>query len=541
VAGTARSRHPADSWSRTCTTLSLVAATENCSLCRQLDLDADRSGLSLDFAAMETPIVLESVVSAERQSGPGFRDTAWADTDALVGIFSCTSEAMGAELARSQPDVPLGGLARSWVHEHTHLYHAISTPFGIFCSAVRTVQLLATRDVLALLRSAGVPRRLPLLRHVLKADSATIASIREPLTVWLDAELFMTYLLGSVAAYESLAATYPVTSGTSMAGIFPRLQLGIARYLLGDSAPEVLDALVDEDLMFPERWREEDRASFMNAMISPQPSSRVFGTSAVLESAAHAVEMWGESFASFERLYAARHQDLNYLYPIARTASELRSRSLPEILGTHLAVCDLALAAPIMPDRVVVRHGLQVDEMLPHLRLLSIQNALETVGPLRGPHEYSAFTDAVSEYLHWTRPEEVFASADSEWLVRLAIRGQAFRLAADLRQTEPSIFATPFLSYDTEMQGFRKLFTFHTLEFTDRAIHQGNADWRYHSKLEFVCKEWLHGVMVGTPKTVVVPWRANAEEIATLIEDAQEVFSTALGSEVQPPRVTSAR
>lgn len=305
---------------------------------------------------METPLVAESGTSAKRPPGPGaVQESAWANTDALVGIFSCSSEEMQADLASSRPDAPLNERARSWVHEHQHLYHAITTPIGVFCNALRLVQTFATRDVLIHLRSAGVPPKVPLLRHVREASPTAIASVRVPLTIWLDAELFLTYQQGSLAAFTSMAAENPVTRGITMTGIFQRLQEGVARYLYlpgpdaERAARELVDALADEELVDPARWRQEDRNSAAGAVITPQPGGRLAWLPTVLESACHAVEMWGQSFDAFERLYAARHKDFNYLWPITQTAETLRSRSLPEILATHLAVCDLALMAPIMP------------------------------------------------------------------------------------------------------------------------------------------------------------------------------------------------
>jgi hypothetical protein len=491
---------------------------------------------------METPLVVESGTSAELQSALNqIRETAWANTDALVGIFSCSSEAMEAELAYSRPDGPLGKLARSWVHEHQHLYHTISTPMGVFCGALRDVQTLATRDVLILLRSAGVLPRLPLLRNLREVDSTTISSVRDALTVWLDAELFLTYQQGSQAAYESLAARYSLTRGVPTSQIFKRLQLGVAQYLFGPnpdgSAQELLRALAHEELVDPAAWRQEDRNSVGNVILSWQSSLRLWWLPMMLESACQAVEMWGDSFESFERLYAGRHKDLSYLYPITETASVLRSRSLPEILATHLAVCDLALAPPILPDRVAVRHGLRVDEMIPHLRFFYILNALETVGALRGPHGYSAFTAAICEHLHWTPPEEVFTADGSRSSLQLGVRGELFRLAAKYRKAEPAIFTIPFASYDTEMSTFQQQFAFHTLEFTDRVVHHKKKNWLYASQLSFICNEWLHGVMAGVPKIVVLPWRTDASECEFLAKEAQDVISTSLGWDVPPPRI----
>ena len=497
---------------------------------------------------METPLVAESGTSAKRPPGQGaVQESSWTNTDALVGIFSCSSEEMQAELASSRPDAPLNERARSWVHEHQHLYHAITTPIGVFCNALRLVQTFATRDVLIHLRSAGVPPKVPLLRYVREANPTVIASVRVPLTIWLDAELFLTYQQGSLAAYISMAAESPLTRGATMTGIFQRLQEGVARYLYLSgpdterAARELVGALADEELVDPEQWEQEDRNSFAGAVLSAGLPSRPAWLPTVLESACHAVEMWGQSFDAFERLYAARHKDLNYLWPIAQTASTLRSRSLPEILATHLAVCDLALAAPIMPDKVAVRHGLRVHEMLPHERFFSILNALESVGPLRRPDAYSAFTDAICERLHWTRPEEIFAADSRRWPV-LGARDELFRLAAELRRVEPATFITPFLSYDLEIATrlrFREQFAFHILQFTDRVIYHPNKTWLYASQLNFICNEWLHGIMVGVPKTVVLPWRTQAEESAFLAAEAQEVISKTLGWEVPPPRIMS--
>jgi hypothetical protein len=451
---------------------------------------------------------------------------------------------MFASLAGSRPDAPLDDRARSWVHEHQHMYQAISTPFGFFCNALRFVQTLATRDILIILRSGGVQLKMPLWPHLCKG-SKVIGSILGPLTVWLDAELFLTYEQGSLAAYESLAYANPVTRGANMSSIFQRLQAGVGRYLLGRQGDnqQLIDALKNESLVEPEKWHQEDRNAFAEVALAVNGFDRQFALPMVLESGSRAVEMWGESFESFERLYAARHRDLNYLWPIANTASTLRSRSLPEILATHLAVCDLSLAAPIMPDRVFVRHGLRVDEMLPQRRYFRILHALKAVGALRSPDDYSAFTDAVCEQLRWTRPEEVYVPNDvSQSLARtLGTRGELFRLASELRIAVPALYVTPSISYEPDVERvFKDHFVFNVLQFTDRTFHHPNRTRLDSSKINFVINEWLHGVMVGVPKTVTLQWDAQPAELAFLRREAQEAISATLGWRVPPPPIVSA-
>ena len=469
---------------------------------------------------------------------------AWTNTDALAGVFKCSIDEMNACLARSRPDAPLGRQARNWVHEHQHLYHTVTTPVGLFCYGLRLMQTLATRDILIMLRSAGVPLRVPLLRHIRGTDSTAIDGVRDHLTTWLDAELFLTYQQGSPEAYESICSMYPVTRGVPTSGIFQRLQVEFARFFSGQDpnakSVQLLEALLHEELVDPPKWRQEDRNSFVLSELNFDVPDRPFSLPMVLEGACHAVELWGSDFATFERLYAARFSDLIYLWPIAATAECVRSRSMPEILGTHLAVCDLALAAPIMPDRAGVRHGLRADEMLPHLRYFAILTALDSVGPLRGPDHYAAFVQAIYERLQWTPYDDVYATTD--WSSSLlGVRAELFRSAAELRRAEPAIFITPFLSYDSEAAGtrFNDEFSFHILQFADRTVFHRNKTWLYGTQMDFICKEWMHGIMLGTPKTISLPWRAHDDELRFLGGEAQSVMSETLGWDVPPPRIVS--
>ena len=105
----------------------------------------------------------------------------------------------------------------------------------------------------------------------------------------------------------------------------------------------------------------------------------------------------------------------------------------------------------------------------------------------------------------------------------------------------PAIFITPFLSYDAEIgTKFHEQFAFDTLQFTDRVVHHRDKARLYESQLTFICNEWLHGVMVGAPGTVVLPWRAQADELTFLAAEAQEAISNSLGWKVPSPRIVGA-
>ena len=78
------------------------------------------------------------------------------------------------------------------------------------------------------------------------------------------------------------------------------------------------------------------------------------------------------------------------------------------------------------------------------------------------------------------------------------------------------------------------------MQFTDRVVHHRDKARLYESQLTFICNEWLHGIMAGVPKTVVLPWRAKVDELAFLAAEAQEAVSNSLGWKVPPPRIAGA-
>jgi hypothetical protein len=403
---------------------------------------------------------------------------------------------------------------------------------------------------MVLLRSRGIEVRHPLLKYLLTLNDEAKELVRMPLTAWLDAELFLTGMLGSTQAFGYLEAVNHVTRGASVADAFRRLQVSMGYYLggLDQTAADAgrkagwLQRLDDEEFADPAGWYQEDRNRFLVRefavpTIGAPAETNFAGLPGIFESAGLAAELWGDD-GDLRTLDATR--DWSYIWPLVRTAYP-GTWSNAQTIATHLALCDLALAAPILPVHVDVRAGLRLPELMPHLRLPALQELLVDVGPLAGPDEYQDFTEHLCSRLGWVPPRLVFGERTVPVpALELGIHGLLYDQAAALRALDPAIFIVPFLSYDPSVPAtIRGTFEFHTIQYADRVTYHGNKDWLYASQVGYVVNQWLHGIMSGTQTPVRLPWHADRDETEWLRDEARGVLSQTLGWDVPPPHLTT--
>ena len=117
-------------------------------------------------------------------------ETGWADLDALTVRYAFPADELARQLDAFDGTEPLPDVLRTFVHEHVHFDHAVSTPFGFLLHRLRRIQSYATCDIIRVLRQdlgLRLRRLSPLLRLV---KSGTILADIDPATDADDVERF---------------------------------------------------------------------------------------------------------------------------------------------------------------------------------------------------------------------------------------------------------------------------------------------------------------------------------------------------------------
>lgn len=474
---------------------------------------------------------------------------AWSDLDALVVFYSYTTTELERALEAAGPGKAFSEPVRSWVHEHQHLYYSLTTPFGLFIWRLRSLQTMIARDLLIALPRMGLPVKLPLLRYIESLPPQAQKTLNQGIAIWYAAELFLAKELGSLSGWISLLKS-PFAGGLSPDLIFRTLQAHIARQYeaqqqmakakgvpIRDSLRILPSALMDEPLMDESDWRALDRTFSALRLLLDEDAT----LPTVLESAAFAAELWGRDANEVDRLVSRR--DLGsgtfpYVEPLASTARVIGTDNVRRLVLTHLALCDLALFPPVLPQhRSLRRNGLVWRELLPELRMEMIFTVLSQIEPMHDPDDYARFTQGVCDRLGWVSPAQIAKSAT---VLRPAVpdlRESLYEKAMEYRRHAPWLFVWPEVSIAgmRELQQFHALFTFPIMQYNDKVLYHKDKELLAFFENGYLFYIWHRRLMTGRPQKLKIPWRSSPEEVATLREQLRSLMSFSLDRDVLPP------
>jgi hypothetical protein len=261
-----------------------------------------------------------------------------------------------------------------------------------------------------------------------------------------------------------------------------------------------------------------------------------WGMESIIESAATAAE-WAESGADLSALqaYAADNADpelMMYKNCLARGLEAIHADDLPQFAFTFIALCELALQAPLLPQHATLRAGrLDPRQVFPALRFEMLLKAVGRIRPLQGLADVARFNLELCRVLEWVHPNQLIALALSGPQAVADRRSQRYIWAQAERAVMQHAFANLLRrAFDPSAQGesFRQRYAFPVIEYADRTFYMRDKDALWWLTTQHLLTMTMRQIVLGTTLTVTCPYRgapAEAERLTTWLRtELQRIF-----------------
>lgn len=466
-------------------------------------------------------------------------ETGWADLDALTVRYAFPADELARQLDAFDGTEPLPDVLRTFVHEHVHFDHAVSTPFGFLLHRLRRIQSYATCDIIRVLRQdLGLRLRLPLLRYVRTLPAEARDAIYGPLQYWYAAERFATEQQGSFQAVEGVLVKDLNTAARDPLVDFRELQAidcainGIAP--AGASVADVQAVLRAE----PADPDNDDVAALqVGLMFTSSLDSALPG---VLESAGRAAEHINDGDADIAFLFgdrARRADEAHYEFLTMIIGSRLQRWPTRVRVLSYLAMAELALFGPVLPEHFRIRGGLRWMELSPLLRLVKSGTILADIDPATDADDVERFQDDICAALSWVPPRAIRESTVYRPNSRLFDRFYAEGLA--LRRRSPGILCEPRnrLARSDIGEFLRSTFTFPIVGYADGQPVVRPGPLEVEHQRETLWHRWMRRLMIAKSPTVEVPW--DSDDLDDLAAALRERLSREIGGPAPAPQLVA--
>jgi hypothetical protein len=488
---------------------------------------------------MLSPSSFDDVQDAQIESGRFSIESLFVSysfsLDELIAAFD------GLDRTSELPEV-----LKTVVHESTHLYHAMTTPFGFLIYAVRRLQaILVVNTIKSLRERHGVKIRRPLARYILSLPQAVQNDLGGNLSAWYECELFVDLALNTTDALERLLLR-PPTAGIPPSLLFRKVQqylaIGYREQILAlktlrPETPEAATAVPFEQFQ-PDEFTD-DKGHVDRFQLALQIFLEDSNMVSVTESAATVAEFCKTtqlSYADFmdrlPRLFA--QQRLGNPYVSHGLRGTIPTQDVQEFVGSYLALCDVCLFGPVLPHH---RHfriaGGDLIGILPFFRWLDLLGVAPKVSPMRSVDDYGRYTDELCHELGWVTPREIAAFTATHHVSMLGDKfEQTYVQASRHRQRYPWIFQ----DYQFQLAGnndyqieFLRTFNFPVIQYRDQTVYQKDKEALMFYTSVHLLRAALRKIMLNKDIQLRMPYRPkNPPEVAflrdSLVSDLEEII-----------------
>ena len=445
------------------------------------------------------------------------------------------------DLARSEflrtgrPPVEL----RAYVHELTHYVQSTTTPFGVFLHYCRQLQTADTIELVRALINAGLKVERPLLRRApVEFDGPVGINAHGAVARWIGTELLAAFLGQNVEKFahyaEALTSNSAKFTLLGQMTVFGRLQGGIAHFIetqnaglhsmgllpwdQGDFDVDAINA--DGDGFGSDYSRSLERSAVALELLGGNP----WGTRSILESAAMAAE-WAESGHTLESLREIAKdwsdpETADYRRCLERGFEVIQTDDVHQFCFTYVALSELALQAPLLPQHARLRNGsLDPRQLFPSLRFQFLLSAASDVAPLRGLADVGRYHTDLCAALGWVHPMQIQAIAQKAPANIGDRRVQRYLWAQQERAQRQHAFIN-LLQQDCDLtvegEAFRARYIFPVIEYADKTLYMKDKDTLWWLTTQHLLTYTMRQVMLGKTLTVPCPYRGDPSEAETL-------------------------
>lgn len=428
---------------------------------------------------------------------------------------------------------------RAYVHELTHYVQSTTTPFGIFLHYCRQLQTADTVELVRALLKAGLKVERPLIRRApVDLDGPIGSTVRGVVARWTNTEYLAAFLgqnykkfINYAEALTSDGAKFMVPDHLTS---FGRLQGGIAHFIETENAGRQsmgfppwdqgdfdVDAINAEGASFGSHdSRALERMAVGLELLGRNP----WGTRSIIESAAMAAE-WAESGHSLESLreIAKDWSDpdtADYRRCLERGFGVIQTDDLPQFCFTYVALSELALQAPLLPQHAGLRKGtLDPTQLFPSLRFWALLTVARDVAPLRGLSDVGRYYTDLCAALGWVHPVQLQTIAQHAPANIGDRRVQRYLWAQQERARCQHAFINLLRrDCDPTVEGavFRARYAFPVIEYTNKTLYMGDKDALWSLTTQHLLTYTMRQIMLGKTLTVPCPYRGDPKEAETL-------------------------
>lgn len=475
------------------------------------------------------------------------------DPRSLFARFGFTRDELQSASARWMAVTRQGPAAkpnemRTYVHELTHYHQLVTTPYGLFLQYCKKLQNQATVSMANALIAAGFPVVPPLLLNIpptSKMPTDVANQVQRCLSGWLNIEDLIAALDGNRPRRVALQEMFVTLAEKAEKGAKPALPplLGLHRtfVLVQDSLAEYITGINQQalqkgnsNLVYPGNI---DRSAITAALSAlPNNFDRNIETSdlaltllggnpwdvdAIVESHATAAEFW-ESDATYDSFTAWAHAkddpELDiYRKCLIRGLETIGTRDLRSFLASYMALCEIALFAPLLPWHAGLRASSPgFDQLLPAVRFQRLLGSATRVTPMQSPGDHGRFVLDLCKDLGWVQPIQIIKSAvDEQQAVSdpiTVVYLQAQRWRAQM-SSATFIGIDPFLFDPSPVaEQWRYFFDFVIIDYKDRTTYHRDKNFLEIMTTRYLSMLGLEALMRRDSLTLEAPYGRSTTE-----------------------------
>ena len=445
------------------------------------------------------------------------------DSESLCVRYSFAHDEYTAAM-RSLPDAnELPDHLKTVVHEKTHLLHFITTPFGLLIYRLRGLQTFLVSDAVRTARGHGHAVAFPLQKTFRTLPGPVAREVEQRIQVWYGVELLILILMGEIDVWQTHILTNPYLRGVTLAELFAQIQYYLVQRQAGPDVraePEKIDA---------------ENAGIEGTLLATDLLLGGANTLAIIESAGTASEYFGSTRLTLDQFKAEVEQAAwsSTTAPKSWLIDGLRSvcaASLPEFILSYLALCEVALFGPSLPEHRPLRtRGINVREMLPFLRWFDLIHAASQVPPMTSLADYGRYTAAVCRAAGFTPPGDVVdASVAATPEPPHDPSERAYWKAQRMRRDMPAAF----LNYPSILARLPMEFDFPVITYRDRTLFLKDKLLLHQFVLGYLTRAVVRRMLLRQDLAVTMPYAPTTEETAFYTAELAAVLEGGLGYRV---------
>jgi hypothetical protein len=444
--------------------------------------------------------------------------------------FSCEDYLKNKKRLHNQP---LTEPLKTVLHETTHLYQMLATPYGIYYHTLKLLQTDLIRNLSrVLLHKCGIQPKPPLIescKRFIKANG--YSEIKQLLHGWFIAELMILYLEGDVVSCGNLLLKNPLLGALPMADYFERLEYFVTIFFNSNGKPcpgfEPSIKGANTNLL------SEFQYFGLKSMGFPD-------TVGVLESWGKVAEFWGEQHLSLDdcpKLFPSviKSELVDYYGLLFWARDAIDAETVGEFILSYMALCEIALSPPVLPYyRSLRTEGISLRAINPIQRMLDLFSATKGVTPIRElENDYVRFTETICSKLKWPTPVEIAKETlrtldcpSGDRLFEFYKRAQEFRINV------PHIFIDLDVWFDLErpyINEFYYYFSHPVIEFSDSIGHHPDARVPIFFTEQFLINSWVRKFFLTRDQSVIFPYRASQIELDYFTDLLKSDLNSLLG------------